>query len=107
MGLFDLLRRLLFGAPPAASPGDDPPPRSANSVVVAPAESIGKTARGRTRPLAPLRYQTKLRRTPPDRERVRERPYTFAAPTATGDYLDLSTDANLELLEHLGLPRLQ
>ncbi|HVJ67870.1 MAG TPA: reverse transcriptase family protein [Caulifigura sp.] len=48
-----------------------------------------------------------MRRTAPDRERVRNRPYSFAAPTASGEYLDLSTDANLALLEHLGLPRLQ
>ncbi|HVJ85547.1 MAG TPA: reverse transcriptase family protein, partial [Caulifigura sp.] len=34
-------------------------------------------------------------------------PYLFAAPTAAGEYLDLSTDADLGLLEHLGLPRLQ
>ncbi len=40
-------------------------------------------------------------------EQVTQRPYPFAAPTATGTYLDLSTDANLPLLTRLQLPHLQ
>ncbi|QDT55680.1 Reverse transcriptase (RNA-dependent DNA polymerase) [Caulifigura coniformis] len=111
MGLFDLLRRLLFGAPasPTDTAGSSPAPR-ASQMPVAPkslpvATPAGK--RGPARKLPPFRYQSKPRRTSPKAERVARRPYTFAAPTALGEYLDLSTDADLGLLDHLGLPRLQ
>ncbi len=109
MGLFDLLRRLLFGAEPdrpapapSASPGTTAQEHSAElrDKRTAPSQS-------RRRRLEPLRYRTKLKRTPVSTEQVAQRPYPFAAPTATGKYLNLSTDADLALLEHLQLPRLE
>ncbi len=102
MGLFDLLRRLLFGAPaksPAKESATAPPAEQRAPSTLAPGR--------RFRRLPPLRYRSARPRTPKQQETVAKRPYLFAAPTLSGSYLDHSTDANAELLQHLSLPLLR
>ena len=117
MGFFDLLRRLFFGAPvnrldnqpePSPQPGSDQPGsnhRPAKSTTTA--SGAAAAPHSKTRRLSPLKYRPAHVPTPLNRERVRQRPYLFAPATGAGGYLDLSTDANLELLSHIGLPRLE
>jgi RNA-directed DNA polymerase len=108
MGLFDLLRRLLFGAEPnPATPSPQPAPREVAPVREQLASPVNKPrVRHRPRRLDPLRYRSPRKRTPPAVEQVPQRPYPFATPCVTGKYLDLSTDGDPTLLDHLKLPRL-
>jgi retron-type reverse transcriptase len=99
MGLLQFLRRLLFGtgrdsgaaAPPAKSPVS---------------RKFGFRLR---RELQPLRHQSTLVRTPPEREVVKgQPPYRFAMRNVrTGRWLDLSTDSDPRWLEYYGLPALR
>jgi RNA-directed DNA polymerase len=101
MGLFQIVRDLLFGPadtrPDAARPV--PPP------AAKPDKRIGFRLQRR---LPPLKYRSTLVRTPSDRESSREKPYRFAHRNArTGGWLDLSTDADPRWLEYYGLPTLR
>jgi hypothetical protein len=109
MGLFDLLRRLFFGAPVNRLDNEPGPSPQVGANHRPPTSSASGTVAGRsgTRRLSPLKYRPARPPTPLNRERVRQRPYLFAPSTGAGGYLDLSTDANLELLGHIGLPRLE
>jgi len=118
MGLFDLLRRWFFGAPENRTdegrtqsdrPSDlrEPSPRESSRRPVAASPTGSPAQRPKWPRLSPLKYRVTREPTPVARERVRQRPYLFAPSTGAGGYLDLSTDANLELLNHIGLPRLE
>lgn len=98
MGLFDLLRQWLFGAP-------DPhaPPGSGVDSSARPA-----TANARVQ-LVSLRYRSSLVRTSSDREAVgKTKPYPFAHRNPrTGSWLDFSTDADQRWLDYYRLPPLK
>jgi hypothetical protein len=101
MGLLALLRRLIFGAPIPEADGQ--------AVDIAPSQSASPPpVQGpRTkRPLAPLRYRPAPRWTPHEHELDENCPYKFATPHVAGRFLDLSRDADQELLDRFGLPRL-
>ncbi|MFN0054825.1 MAG: reverse transcriptase family protein [Planctomycetales bacterium] len=103
MGLFNWLRRWLWGATGEASPG-------------------GKTAAGRHASLRKKRHPrvrlAPLRRAAADQsgqtrtglqpeEIVASAPYRFARPCVTGGWLDLSRDGDPERLQQFGLPVFQ
>lgn len=106
MGLFDQLRRWLFGA------GDEhsPEPLAPSSPPVQPA--MGRPQQ-RERPqlarLSKVRYRSSLVRTPADRENAgKQPPYRFAHRNPrTGAWLDLSTDSDPRWLDYYGLPQLK
>lgn len=102
MGLFSLLKRLLFGAPD---------PAGAGAAEVAQPSRAGATRskrRGRPR-LSPLRYQSSLVPTERAREIVagREPPYPFAHRLPNEQYLDFSQDTDPRWLDYYGLPHLR
>lgn len=136
MGLFEFIKRLLFGSPApttATQSGDDSPlerpaesgSASAATSAMTPAEqhrqrmryqsrqrNVGRRERVRVS-LRPLRYESSLVPTSASREQVAEKPYLFA--TCSVDprqgprhgYLDLSQDADPRWLEYYGLPVLR
>lgn len=97
MGLFGLLKRLLFGAPTEA--------------VAAPTTAASHVARTRqTRPrLTPLRYRTSLVPTDRDREAAAgtAEPYRFAQRDPQGRFLNLAQDADERWLDYYGVPHLR
>lgn len=99
MGLFALLRRLLFGSPP----------ESAGSDVADRVAAAGSTLPKRVR-LAPLRYRGSLIPTSGKQELTAGKtpPYTFShRDPVSGRYFDLSQDADTRWLEYHGLPELR
>lgn len=101
MGLFDFLRRMIFGAPPSSERDAPAPPEA----VPRPASAESGKERRRPR-LKPSTYAPERSRTPASHETSKARPYEFAMPHVAGHFLNLSTDANEELLRHFGMPRL-
>ncbi len=101
MGLFQLVRDLLFG------PGETRPDLAAAPppALPRPDKRIGFRLQRR---LPPLKYKSTLVRTPHEREISGDKPYRFAHRDArTGRWLDLSTDADPRWLEYYGLPTLR
>jgi retron-type reverse transcriptase len=113
MGLFDQLRRWLFGAEPERSPPLEPEPQDSSEsqrTVTNPftGQRQSVPARRPTR-LTRLRYRSSIVRTPSDRESAgREQPYKFAHRNPrTGSWLDLSTDVDPRWLDYYRLPHLK
>ncbi len=98
MGLFGLLKRLLFGAPTE---------RGEASFPVATAAAPATARRSRSR-LSPLRYQSSLVPTERSRETVAgDAPYRFAQRDPTrGHFLDLSQDGDARWLDYYSVPHL-
>lgn len=102
MGLIRLLKRLLFGTPPA----------SGDAVARSPQRPRSSRDRNATRSrprLAPLKYESSLIPTEAAREQAGTAapPYRFAHRDPTGQYLDLSQDADPRWLDYYGLPHLR
>lgn len=109
MGVLDFFWRLIFGGETIPVPQTPAPPKrrgEANRTATkrSPRRAPGKVrlVKLRRRRLAPLE-----KRTPLPELTVSQLPYPFARMGVLGGYLDLSGDGDDELLERLGLPRLQ
>jgi len=121
MGLFSLLRRLVFGPP--ATDFERTPDRAADEHRSTPRDvfrdskdqsasdrSADLTEAASPRPrrkvrLSPLQYVSSLVPTSPSVERIEgDIPYRFAHRDPNGQFLDLSRDADPRWLEYYGLP---
>ncbi|QDU36553.1 Reverse transcriptase (RNA-dependent DNA polymerase) [Maioricimonas rarisocia] len=110
MGLITLLKRILFGSAPSIPHAGGQPEPAAESTGdhTARVGAVSQRPSGPVR-LAPLRYQSSLVRTPPDREHAdgAGKPYRCAhIDPRRGGYLDLSTDGDARWLEYYGLPHI-
>ena len=108
MGLFSWLRELFVGSP---SHGDDDWRRddaSRGESSLEGSEDSAAPLERNVRRLEPLRYRTSLVRTANDREASGSTPSYRYAPRnpRTGEWLDLSTDADDRWLDYYGLPHL-
>ncbi|MFV0442637.1 MAG: reverse transcriptase family protein [Planctomycetaceae bacterium] len=98
MGLFSLLKRLLFGSP-APSGTESATPLSTTTAT---------NSERRYQRLSPLRYRSSLVRTERGREQVtgKQPPYPFAQRLPIDGYLDLSQDGDPRWLQYYNVPSL-